>query len=133
MLSFSNFGSTRHPLSEKVAQAVAITRRKRPDLVVDGEMQADLAVSPEAMTERFPFSRVSDANVLVFPDLQSANIAYKLLANLGGAEAIGPILLGIGAPVHVLQTGDSVDDIVAIAAIAAMDAQKRKQARAQSV
>lgn len=129
MLSFSNFGSTRHPLSEKVAQAVQITRKKRPDLMVDGEVQADLAVSPEAMAERFPFSQVSDANVLVFPDLQSANIAYKLLANLGSAEAIGPILLGVGAPVHVLQTGDSVDEIVAIAAIAAMDAQKRKQAR----
>ncbi len=126
MLSFSNFGSTRHILSEKVRTAVEIVRRKRPDLVVDGEVQADLAVQADAMRERFPFSRVVDANILVFPDLEAANIAYKLLANLGGAEAIGPILLGVGAPVHVLQAGDSVDDVVAISAVAAMDAQHRK-------
>ncbi|GAB4552144.1 MAG: NADP-dependent malic enzyme [Anaerolineae bacterium] len=129
MLSFSNFGSTRHPLSEKVRHAVDLVRQKRPDLVVDGEVQADLAVNEAAMRERFPFSRVSDANVLVFPDLEAANIAYKLLQNLGGAQAIGPILLGMGAPVHVLQAGDSVDDVVSISAIAAIDAQKRKQKR----
>ncbi len=128
MLSFSNFGSTRHALSDRVRQAVELTRQKRPDLVVDGEVQADVAVSGEAMRERYPFSKVQDANVLVFPDLEAANIAYKLLARLGGARAIGPILLGTGAPVHVLQTGDSVEDIVAISAVAAMDARNRKQA-----
>jgi malate dehydrogenase (oxaloacetate-decarboxylating)(NADP+) len=88
-------------------------------------MQADTAVVPELVEERYPFSRVKDANVLVFPSLEAANIAYKLLARLGNAQAIGPILLGIGAPVHVLQTGDEVRDIVNIAAVAVMDAASR--------
>lgn len=124
-LSFSNFGSTPHPLSEKVAKAVALTKA-RSDFVVDGEMQADTAVMPDIVDERFPFSAVKDANVLVFPSLESANIAYKLLDRLAGAKAIGPILLGVGAPVHVLQTGDEVNDIVEIAAVAVMDAASRK-------
>jgi len=93
-----------------------------PDLPVDGEMQADTAVVPEIIDQRFPFSRVRDANVLVFPSLDAANVSYKLLARLGGAETIGPILLGMGAPVHVLQAGDDVRDIVDIAAVAVMDA-----------
>ncbi len=122
MLSFSNFGSTRHPLAEKVRRAVELVRQRCPDLAVDGEMQADTAVVPEIIDERFPFSQVRDANVLVFPSLDAANVAYKLLARLGGAETIGPILLGMGAPVHVLQAGDDVRDIVDIAAIAVMDA-----------
>ena len=125
MLSFSNFGSTRHPLSEKVRQAVEIVHQRRPDILIDGEMQADTAVVPEIIEERYPFSRVKDANVLVFPDLEAANVAYKLLQRLGNAQAIGPILLGMGKPVHVLQTGDEVQDIVFIAAIAALDAQER--------
>jgi malate dehydrogenase (oxaloacetate-decarboxylating)(NADP+) len=122
MLSFSNFGSTPHPLSDKVRKAVSIIREKRPELVVDGEMQADTAVVAEIIEKRYPFSRVKDANVLVFPSLESANVAYKLLDRLGNAKTIGPILLGLGAPVHVLQTGDEVRDIVNIAAVAAMDA-----------
>ena len=125
LLSFSNFGSTPHPHSRRVQEAVQILHERRPDLVVDGEMQADTAVVQEIVEDRFPFSRVRDANVLVFPDLQSANIAYKLLSRLGDAEAIGPVLLGMGAPVHVLQAGDDVEDIVAMAAVAAMDAQGR--------
>lgn len=125
MLSFSNFGSSQHPLVDKVRRAVAILHEKRPDLVVDGEMQADTAVVPEIVDQRFPFSRVRDANVLVFPSLEAANVAYKLLARLGNAQAIGPILLGVGAPVHVLQTGDDVNDIVHIAAVAVMDAANR--------
>lgn len=125
MLSFSNFGSTPHPLSDKVRHAVELIRHKRPDIPVDGEMQADAAVVPELIEQRYPFSRVKDANVLVFPDLQAANVAYKLLARLGQGESIGPILLGMGAPVHVLQAGDDVEDIVAMAAVAAMDAQSR--------
>lgn len=124
-LSFSNFGSTPHPLSEKVQKAVALTKSRRPDLVVDGEMQADTAVQPEIVEERYPFCTVKDANVLVFPSLESANIAYKLLARLGNAKAIGPILLGMGAPVHVLQTGDDVNAIVQIASVAVMDAMGR--------
>ncbi len=125
MLSFSNFGSTPHPDSEKVSKAVEIVREKRPDLVIDGEMQADTAVVAEIVEKRYPFSRVKDANVLVFPSLEAANIAYKLLARLGKAQAIGPILLGMGAPVHVLQTGDEVKDIVNVAAVAVMDANSR--------
>ena len=124
-LSFSNFGSTPHPLSDKVRKAVALVKERRPDLHVDGEMQADTAVVPEIAEERYPFSAVKDANVLVFPSLESANIAYKLLARLGNAKAIGPILLGVGAPVHVLQTGDDVNAIVQIASVAVMDAMGR--------
>ncbi len=127
MLSFSNFGSTKHPLAEKVKKAVELVRARRPDLAVDGEMQADTAVVPEIIEQRYPFSRVKDANVLVFPDLEAANVAYKLLARLGGAEAIGPVLLGMGKPVHVLQTGDEVKDIVRIAALAVVDAQNRNR------
>jgi malate dehydrogenase (oxaloacetate-decarboxylating)(NADP+) len=126
LLSFSNFGSTPHPLSTKVQKAVELIRSRCPDIDVDGEMQADTAVVPEIVDERYPFSRVKDANVLVFPSLESANIAYKLLARLAKAEAIGPILLGVGAPVHVLQTGDEVRDIVNIAAVAVMDSMNRK-------
>ena len=125
-LSFSNFGSTPHPLSEKVSKAVQLVKARRPDLPVDGEMQADTAVVAEIMEERYPFSAVKDANVLVFPSLESANIAYKLLARLGNAKAIGPILLGMGAPVHVLQTGDDVNAIVQIASVAVMDAMGRE-------
>jgi malate dehydrogenase (oxaloacetate-decarboxylating)(NADP+) len=125
MLSFSNFGSTPHPFSEKVRDAVMLVKQRRPDIVIDGEMQADTAVVPEIIEERYPFSQVKDANVLVFPDLGSANIAYKLLDRLTDAEAIGPILLGMGAPVHVLQAGDDVHDIVSMTAVAVMDAQLR--------
>jgi malate dehydrogenase (oxaloacetate-decarboxylating)(NADP+) len=126
-LSFSNFGSTPHALSDKVRKAVALVKERRPDLQVDGEMQADTAVVPEIVDERYPFSSVKDANVLVFPSLESANIAYKLLARLGKAKAIGPILLGVGAPVHVLQTGDDVNAIVQIASVAVMDAMGRNE------
>jgi malate dehydrogenase (oxaloacetate-decarboxylating)(NADP+) len=127
-LSFSNFGSTPHPLSDKVRRAVELTKTRRPDLQVDGEMQADTAVVEDIIEDRYPFSAVKDANVLVFPSLESANIAYKLLARLGKAKAIGPILLGMGAPVHVLQTGDDVNAIVQIASVAVMDAMARQEA-----
>ncbi|MFN2149529.1 MAG: NADP-dependent malic enzyme [Anaerolineales bacterium] len=125
LLSFSNFGSTRHPFSDKVRRAVELVRAKRPELQIDGEMQADTAVVPEIIDQRYPFSAVRDANVLVFPSLEAANIAYKLLARLGKAQAIGPILLGIDAPIQVLQTGDDVADIVRMAAVAVMDAGSR--------
>jgi malate dehydrogenase (oxaloacetate-decarboxylating)(NADP+) len=124
-LSFSNFGSTPHPHSDKVRKAVELVRQRCPDFVYDGEMQADTAVVPEIIEQRYPFSAVKDANVLVFPSLESANIAYKLLSRLGKAKAIGPILLGMGAPVHVLQTGDEVNNIVQIASVAVMDALQR--------
>jgi malate dehydrogenase (oxaloacetate-decarboxylating)(NADP+) len=125
MLSFSNFGSTPHPFSDKVRRAVDMVRERRSDILIDGEMQADVAVVPELIESRYPFSNVKDANVLVFPDLGSANVAYKLLSRLGGAQTIGPILLGMGAPVHVLQAGDDVEAIVAMTAVAVMDAQSR--------
>ncbi|HWR51166.1 MAG TPA: NADP-dependent malic enzyme [Bryobacteraceae bacterium] len=132
MLSFSNFGSTRHPLSEKVRRAVEIARSREPGLLIDGEMQADTAVVPEILEETYPFSTLKGgANVLIFPNLESANIAYKLLARLGGAEVIGPILTGTSKPVHVLQRGAEVNDIVNVAAIAVVDAQETaKRAKA---
>ncbi len=126
LLSFSNFGSTPHPLSAKVSRAVQLIKDRCPDFAVDGEMQADTAVVAEIIENRYPFSAVKDANVLIFPSLESANVAYKLLARLGNAQAIGPILLGMGAPIHVLQTGDEVRDIVNIAAVAVMDALSRE-------
>lgn len=127
MLSFSNFGSTLHPLSEKIRRAVEIVRKRRPDIVIDGEMQADTAVVPEIVDETYPFSRVKDANVLVFPDLEAANVSYKLLQRLGGAEAIGPVLMGASKSIHVLQRGDEVKDIVNIAAMAVVDAQELEE------
>jgi malate dehydrogenase (oxaloacetate-decarboxylating)(NADP+) len=128
MLSFSNFGSVRHPRSDKVARAVKLLHERRPDLPVDGEMQADTAVVEQILVGTYPFSRLQGpANVLIFPDLDSANICYKLLARLGGAQAIGPILVGLAAPIHVLQRGSDVDDIVNMAVIAAVDAQERSR------
>ncbi|MDZ7343642.1 MAG: NADP-dependent malic enzyme [candidate division KSB1 bacterium] len=125
LLSFSNFGSVKHPLSEKVQQALAILRHKAVDFVVDGEMQADTAVVPEIVEEFYPFCRIKGgANVLIFPDLISGNVAYKLLQRLGKAEAIGPILMGMQKPVHVLQIGSMNEtDVVNMTAIAVVDAQ----------
>ncbi|WP_243373582.1 NADP-dependent malic enzyme [Geotalea sp. SG265] len=123
MLSFSNFGSVNHQQTKKVKRAVEIVKERAPDLIIEGEMQADTAVSPQLL-EGFGFSKLkSRANILIFPDLNSGNICYKLLHHLGGAEAIGPILMGMDKPVHVLQRGDSVDEIVKMAAIAVVDAQ----------
>jgi malate dehydrogenase (oxaloacetate-decarboxylating)(NADP+) len=126
MLSFSNFGSARHPLSEKVRRAAELVRSLEPNLAIDGEMQADTAVVPEILEQTFPFSRLKGgANVLVCPNLESGNIAYKLLMRIGGAEAIGPILMGPSRPIHVLQRGCEVTDIVNMAAIAVVDAQAK--------
>jgi malate dehydrogenase (oxaloacetate-decarboxylating)(NADP+) len=123
MLSFANFGSVNHPLAIKVKRAVEIVKQKAPDLEIDGEMQADTAVTPELLAN-YPFSSLTGpANILIFPDLNSGNICYKLLHRLGGAEAIGPILMGMKKPVHVLQRGDDVSNIVNMAAIAVVDAQ----------
>ncbi len=126
MLSFSNFGSVQHPLSAKVRRAVQIVKERAPELIIDGEMQADTAVVQELL-DQYPFSKLrTTANILIFPDLNAGNIAYKLLARLGGAEAIGPILMGMKRPVHVLQRGDDVNDIVKMAAIAVVDAQQNR-------
>jgi malate dehydrogenase (oxaloacetate-decarboxylating)(NADP+) len=125
LLSFSNFGSTRHPRADKMRQAVDLVRERRPDLTVDGEMMADTAVVPEIVDELYPFSQVRDANVLIFPNLEAANITYKLMQRLGQVEAIGPVLLGMDKPVHVLQRGEEVRGIVNVAALAVIDAQSR--------
>ena len=125
MLSFSNFGSTNHPFTNKVRKATDIVKKLRPDLAVEGEMMADTAMSPEIINEYYPFSALKEkANVLICPDLTSANIAYKLLASIGGAIAIGPILLGIKKPVYLLGPGNYVDDIVNITAMAVYEAEK---------
>jgi malate dehydrogenase (oxaloacetate-decarboxylating)(NADP+) len=125
MLSFSNFGSTRHPLAEKVRAAVEIARQRAPGLMIDGEMQADTAVTPQILEETYPFSALrGGANVLIFPNLEAGNIAYKLLQRIGGAEMIGPLLMGLSKPVHVLQRGSEVADIVNVAAVAVVDAQE---------
>ena len=125
MLSYSNFGSNIDPRSEKVREAVAIAENRWPDLVIEGETQADTAVEPAIADETYPLSRIKgDANILVCPDLESANIAYKLLWRMGKVEAIGPILTGINAPVHILQRGVDVNDIVNMAAICVLKAQR---------
>ena len=128
MLSFSNFGSTRNPLAEKVQRAVALVKKRAPGLMIDGEMQADTAVTPEIISETYPFSTLKGgANILIFPNLESGNIAYKLLSRIGGAELIGPILMGLSKPAHVLQRGAEVNDIVNMAAIAVVDAQEHAE------
>jgi malate dehydrogenase (oxaloacetate-decarboxylating)(NADP+) len=125
MLSFSNFGSSTDPQALKVKKATALVKQLDPDLIVDGEIQANVALDPELTEKQYPFSLLKgDANVFIFPDLQSGNISYKLLNKLGGAEAIGPILMGMKKPVHVLQRGDDVSDIVNMAAVAVVDAQE---------
>ena len=125
MLSFSNFGSTLHPLTEKVRRATELVHKADPVLMIDGEMMADTAVTTGILEGTYPFSRLKGgANVLIFPDLNSANTCYKLLARIGGAETIGPILMGMSKPVHVLQRGAEVEEIVDIAAIAVVDAQE---------
>jgi malate dehydrogenase (oxaloacetate-decarboxylating)(NADP+) len=133
MLSFSNFGSSRHPLSEKVRRAVDLLRERAPDLIADGEMQADTAISPQ-LIEEYPFSvlRGKGANVLVFPNLEAGNVAYKLLSKLGGAETIGPILMGVSKAVHVLQRGAEVTEIVNMAALAVVDAQDAERQTAET-
>jgi malate dehydrogenase (oxaloacetate-decarboxylating)(NADP+) len=126
MLSFSNFGSVSHPEAEKVAKAVAILRKRDPTLVVDGEMQADTAMDENILRSSYSFSVLKErANVLIFPNLSAGNIAYKLLHHLGGATKIGPFLVGMNLPVHVLEQGADVQDIVNMAAVAVMDAQQR--------
>ncbi len=123
LLSFSNFGSVKHPSARKVRKAVEILHRDHPELVVDGEMQADTATDPALLRSDFPFSKLQEqANTLIFPDLQSGNIAYKLMTKLGGADTIGPILMGMKKPVHPLHRANGVDQVVVMAALAAVEA-----------
>jgi malate dehydrogenase (oxaloacetate-decarboxylating)(NADP+) len=128
MLSYSNFGSAPTPSSTTMKEAVAIAKRKRPDLIIDGEMQVEPAVDEKIAGEFFPFSKIQgDANVLIFPNLSSANISYKLLQKLGGAEAIGPILIGMNKPVNVIPTGADVQDVVNIATFTSIAIQNARE------
>ncbi|MQA90275.1 MAG: phosphotransacetylase [Gemmatimonas sp.] len=130
MLSFSNFGSVRHPHAEKVRRAVSIVKETHPGISIDGEMQVEPAASGKLRGEIYPFSDlVGDANVYIFPALDAANIAYKLLARFGGAEAIGPILIGMASPIQVLQRGSTAADILNLTAMAVVDAQERRAGR----
>ncbi|HEV3050600.1 MAG TPA: NADP-dependent malic enzyme, partial [Longimicrobium sp.] len=124
MLSFSNFGSVRSPQSDKVRRATELVKARAPELEIDGELQADTAVLTEFRRENYPFSTLQNKpNVLIFPNLDSANIAYKLMWRMGGAEAFGPILLGMGHPIHVLQRGSEAADVLNLTALAVVDAQ----------
>jgi malate dehydrogenase (oxaloacetate-decarboxylating)(NADP+) len=128
MLSFSNFGSAPHPFSDKVARAVTRIKELAPDLEVDGEMQVDSAVDFDLLQSIYPFANLTGpANVLVFPNLSAANTAYKLMGQIGGAEVIGPILLGMRNPVHVLQRGGTVQDVVNLVTIASVDVAGRNE------
>ena len=127
MLSYSNFGSSEGEDSIKVSKAVKILHKDYPKLIVDGEIQANVALNKELMKEMFPFSVLSKtgANTLIFPNLSAGNIAYKLIQEMGAREAIGPILLGMKKPVHVLQLGSTIREIVNMVAVASVDAQTR--------
>ena len=129
MLSYSNFGSNDGIVPQKVRQAVKILHEKHKDIIVDGEMQANFAMNPDLLKDNYPFSSLvgAPANVLIFPNLESGNIAYKLLQELGGAEAVGPILLGLNKPVHILQLGSSVREIVNMVTIAVVDVQTKEE------
>jgi malate dehydrogenase (oxaloacetate-decarboxylating)(NADP+) len=128
MLSYSNFGSNKGDLPDKMILATQKAKAKYPHLVIDGEIQANIALNPRMLQENYPFSELAEtgANTLIFPDLASGNIAYKLVQEIGGAEAIGPILMGMRKPVHVLQLGSSIREIINMVAIAVVEAQIRK-------
>ena len=125
MLSYSNFGATPSPESNLVRNAVARIKEQYPDMIIDGEMQAGVAFNKDLLRENYPFSDLVDEspNTLIFPNLAAGNIAYHLLQEVGGSEAVGPILLGLKKPVHVLQLGSSVRQIVNMVAIAVVEAQ----------
>jgi malate dehydrogenase (oxaloacetate-decarboxylating)(NADP+) len=135
MLSYSNFGSSNSPESRLVAEARRLVKQKMPSLIVDGEMQASVALNNELLKENYPFSELvdKDVNTLIFPNLAAGNVAYNLLKEVGSADAIGPILLGLKKPVHVLQLGSSVRNIVNMATIAVVDAQLKGQMAAEEM
>ncbi len=129
LLSYANYGSSTHPNSRKVKEAVRLIHEKNPDLVVDGELQVDFALNKELLQSQFPFSKLAGkkVNTLIFPNLESANITYKLLKELNQADSIGPIMVGLRRSVHILQLGASVDEMVNMTAVAAIDAQEREK------
>jgi malate dehydrogenase (oxaloacetate-decarboxylating)(NADP+) len=128
LLSYSNFGSHRGKTAQKMHKAAEILRRDYPNLLVDGEMQANFALDNELLEEVFPFSSLvgNSPNVFIFPDLSTGNIAYKMLQSFGAVEALGPLLVGLNKSAHVLQMGSSVREIVNMTALAVVDAQARK-------
>ena len=134
MLSYSNFGSSDSEEAKLVAHARDIVKQKSPSLIVDGEIQASLAFNREMLSENYPFSELADhdVNTLIFPNLAAGNVAYNLLKEVGGADAIGPILLGLKKPVHVLQLGSSVRSIANMALIAVVDAQLKSKQLAET-
>jgi malate dehydrogenase (oxaloacetate-decarboxylating)(NADP+) len=125
MLSYSNFGSASGAIPDKVSKAVKLVKNEFPNLVVDGDIQANIAIDTKLQQEVYPFSNLAaeGANTFVFPNLAAGNISYKLLQEIGGAEAIGPVLMGMAKPVHILQLGSSVREIVNMVTIAVVDAQ----------
>ena len=127
MLSYSNFGASQTENSIKIAEAIKYIHRNFPNVVIDGEIQADFALNSELLKKEFPFSKLVDkkANVLIFPNLDSANITYKMMKELYEAESIGPIMLGLKKPAHILQLGASVDEMVNMTAVAVIDAQEK--------
>ncbi len=129
LLSYANFGSSSHPHAKKVREAVRILHEKNPELVVDGEIQTDFALNKELRQSKFPFSKLAGrkVNTLIFPNLESANITYKLLKELNKADSIGPIMVGLRKSVHIMQLGASVDEIVNMTAVAVIDAQEREK------
>ena len=129
VISYSNFGSNDGVLPAKTRRATELARTRYPELLLDGEMQANVALSPELLREHYSFSPLAEqgANTLIFPNVESGNIAYKVLQEIGGAEAIGPVLMGMRKPVHILQLGASVREIVNMTAIAVVDAQLPKR------
>lgn len=131
MLSFSNYGSSKHPEAKKVKEAVRLLHQNHPDLVVDGEIQADFALNQEMGANTFPFSKLANrrVNTLVFPNLDAANITYKLLKELHGVKSVGPVMLGLEKPIHILQLGASVEEIINMTAIAVIDAQLREKSK----
>ncbi len=129
MLSYSNFGSSNSPEAQLVAKATALVKQRSPKIIVDGEMQASLAFNKETLKDNYPFSDLAEhqVNTLIFPNLAAGNIAYNLLKEVGGADAIGPILLGLKKPVHLLQLGSSVRNILNMTLIAVIDAQMKSK------
>ncbi len=133
MISYANFGSSKNPNARKVKEAVEILHKSNPDMVIDGELQTDFALNPEMLKENFPFSKLAGkkVNALIFPNLDSANSNYKLLKELNNVESIGPIMLGMRKPVHILQLGASVEEIVNMAAVSVVDAQQKEKQKTQ--
>jgi malate dehydrogenase (oxaloacetate-decarboxylating)(NADP+) len=128
MISFSNFGSTRHPDAKVVEEGVRLARVRKPELVIDGEMQADTALSEEIMKRLYPFNRLgAPANVLIFPNLDAGNAAFKLLEHAGGAKAVGPLLMGLSKPFNVLQRSSDMENVVNVIAITVAQAQDLKK------